>query len=67
MDEARIIEGQGENRLVVGSVQKRVIQKKQPSSKAWTSFIKYISSTGVALHPLVMFKGKLVQQQWFPT
>ena len=66
MDEAGIMEGQGENGLVVGSVHKRFIQKKQPGSKAWTSFIECISATRVALRPLVMFKGKSVQQQWFP-
>jgi 4-hydroxybenzoate polyprenyltransferase len=65
IDEAGIMEGQGENRLVVGSAQKRFIQKKQPGSKAWTSFIECISATGKALHPLVIFKGKSVQQQWF--
>jgi DDE superfamily endonuclease len=66
MDEAGIMEGQGENSLVVGSAGKRFIQKKQPGSRAWTSFIECISATGRALHPLVMFKGKSVQQQWFP-
>ena len=34
IDEAGIIEGQGENGLVVRSAQKRFIQKKQPGSKA---------------------------------
>ena len=34
MDKASIIEGQGENGLVVRSVDRRFIQKKQPSSKA---------------------------------
>jgi 4-hydroxybenzoate polyprenyltransferase len=67
MDEAGIMEGQGENGLVVGSVDRRLIQKKQPGSKAWTSFIECISVPGKALRPLVMFKGKSVQQQWFPT
>jgi 4-hydroxybenzoate polyprenyltransferase len=66
MDEAGIMEGQGENGLVVGSAQKRFIQKKQPGSKAWTSFIECISPIGKALLPLVIFKGKSVQQQWFP-
>ena len=61
MDEAGIIEGQGENGLVVRSAQKRFIQKKQPGSKAWTSFIECISATGKALPPLVIFKGKSVQ------
>jgi hypothetical protein len=42
-------------------------KKKQPGSRAWTSFIECISATGQALKPLVIFKGKTVQQQWFPT
>ena len=61
MDEAGIIEGQGENRLVVRSAKKRFIQKKQLGSKAWTLFIKYISLSSQAIFPIVMFKGKLVQ------
>jgi hypothetical protein len=67
MDEAGIMEGMGDNGLVVGSVHKRFIQKKHPGSKAWTSFIECISATGRSLHPLVIFKGKSVQQQWFKT
>ena len=34
MDEAGIMEGQGVNGLVVGSVNRRFIQKKEPGSKA---------------------------------
>jgi hypothetical protein len=67
MDESGIMEGMGVNGLVVGSSERRSIQKKQPGSRAWTSFIECISATGKALLPLVIFKGKLVQQQWFPT
>jgi hypothetical protein len=66
MDESGIMEGCGANGLVVGSSERRSIQKKQPGSRAWTSFIKCISATGKALFPLVIFKGKSVQQQWFP-
>ena len=60
IDEAGIIEGIGDNGLVVGSVHRRFIQKKQPGSRAWTSFIKCISALGRCLHPLVIFKGKSV-------
>jgi hypothetical protein len=67
MDESGIMEGMGVNGLVVGSSERRSIQKKQPGSRAWTSFIECISATGKALLPLVIFKGKSVQQQWFPT
>ena len=66
MDESGIMEGLGANGLVVGSAQRRSIQKKQPGSRSWTSFIECISATGNALLPLVIFKGKSVQQQWFP-
>jgi hypothetical protein len=67
MDEAGIMEGMGDNGLVVGSVHTRFVQKKQPGSKAWTSFIECISALGKSLFPLVIFKGKSVQQQWFMT
>ncbi|KAI1867673.1 uncharacterized protein JN550_006814, partial [Neoarthrinium moseri] len=66
MDEAGLLEGVGTNGLVLGSAQKRSIRKKQPGSRAWTSFIECISAHGRALPPLVIFKGKSVQQQWFP-
>ena len=61
-DEAGVMEGQGENGLVLGSAEGRSIQKKQPGSRVWTSFIECISATGVVLPPLVIFKGKSVQQ-----
>jgi hypothetical protein len=61
MDESGIMEGQGVNGLVVGSTEKRSIQKKQPGSRAWTSFIECVSATRKALTPLVIFKGKTVQ------
>ena len=57
------MEGFRANRLVVGSARKRSIQKKQPGARAWTLFLECISTTGKALTPLVMFKGKTVQQQ----
>ncbi|XP_044721838.1 DDE superfamily endonuclease domain-containing protein [Hirsutella rhossiliensis] len=66
MDEAGIMEGLGENGLVVGSAEKRSVQKKTPGSRVWTSFIECVSAAGTFLPPLVIFKGKSVQQQWFP-
>jgi DDE superfamily endonuclease/Tc5 transposase DNA-binding domain/helix-turn-helix, Psq domain len=66
MDEAGLLEGQGGNGLVVGSRDKRALLKKQPGSKAWISLIECVSATGSHLPPLVIFKGKHVQQQWYP-
>ena len=60
MDEAGIMEGQGENGLVVGSIDRHQIQKKQPGSKAWTSFIECVSAVGIVLRPLLIFKGKAI-------
>ena len=60
------MEGLGENGLVVGNSERRSVQKKTPGSRVWTSFIECVSATGTALPPLVMFKGKYVQQ-WFPS
>lgn len=66
MDEAGVLEGQGTNGLVLGSSQKVAIRRKQPGSRAWTSFVECISATGKNLPPLVIFRGQSVQQQWFP-
>ena len=62
MDEAGIVEGIRSN----GSAENRTIRKKQPGSKAWTSFVECVSALGQTVYPLVIFKGKTVQQQWFP-
>ena len=66
MDEAGIMEGMGVNGLVVGASNSRTIQRKTPGSRAWTSFIECISADGRALPPLVIYKGKSLQDQWFP-
>ncbi|KAH9232034.1 hypothetical protein K456DRAFT_54521, partial [Colletotrichum gloeosporioides 23] len=66
MDETGILEGRGSNGLVLRSSETRSIRKKQPGSRAWISLIECISATGKALPPLVIYKGKNVQQQWFP-
>jgi 4-hydroxybenzoate polyprenyltransferase len=63
IDEASIVKGQGVNDLVIRSKNQRQAQKKQPGSRAWTSFIEDISALGRTLPPLVIFKGKSVQQQ----
>ena len=61
-DEAGIMEGRGENGLVVGTADHKALQKKQPGGRTWTLFIECISATGRFLPPLVIFRGKTVQQ-----
>ncbi|KAK8086811.1 transposase [Apiospora phragmitis] len=66
MDEHGILEGQGGNGLVVGSSELRSIQQKQPGSRCWTTILECASAVGRAIPPLVIYKGKSVQEQWFP-
>ena len=65
-DEYGQMEGQGVNGLVVGRSGTRTVQRKDPGSRAWTSFIECISALGVILPPAVIYRGGDVQQQWFP-
>ncbi|KAK6206671.1 transposase [Colletotrichum tabaci] len=65
MDETGILEGQGSNGLVLGMSETKSVRKKQPGSRAWVSIIECISALGYVLNPLVIYKGKAVQQhQW---
>jgi len=65
-DKASIMEGCGINGLVVGTANHKALKKKEPKGRTWTSFVKCISATSRLLPPLVIFKGKSVQQQWYP-
>jgi len=67
MNETGVMEGYGLNGLVVGHAEKRKVQGKQPGSRAWTTIIKCIFAIGVSTLPAVIYKGKDVQQQWFPS
>jgi len=61
VNEAGIIKGANDNRLVVGRAKTKVILAKQPGSRNWTSFMETISATRVALTPVVIWKGKTQQ------
>jgi 4-hydroxybenzoate polyprenyltransferase len=65
-DETGIMEGQGSNGLVLGSSEHRALIKKQPGSRNWTTFVECISAKGRSLPPLVIMKGKTIQQQHYP-
>jgi len=67
MNETGIMEGYDLNELVVGHAEKRKVQGKQPGSRTWTTIIECISATGASTLPTVIYKGKDVQQQWFPS
>lgn len=66
-DEGGIMEGQGINGLVIGSSQTNanMVPVKTINARTWTSIVECISALGVALYPLVIFKAKSIQHQWF--
>ncbi|RYP16164.1 hypothetical protein DL765_005301 [Monosporascus sp. GIB2] len=65
-DEFGVMEGMGENSLVLGEAFKKFILLKDAFKRAWISVIACISADGRALPPLIIFSGANVQQQWFP-
>jgi 4-hydroxybenzoate polyprenyltransferase len=66
MDETGLMQGMGGNGLVLGMAEKKRTFKKDDGRREWTTIIECISADGRYLHPLVIFKGGDVQQQWFP-
>jgi DDE superfamily endonuclease. len=61
------MEGQGINGLVIGSSKENpnAVPVKTINTRTWTSIVECISALGVALDPLVIFKAKSIQDQWF--
>jgi 4-hydroxybenzoate polyprenyltransferase len=66
MDESGLAEGLGYNGLVVGRRGIQLLQRKFPGLRIWTTIIECVSAEGRPLPPLIIFKGKHVQKQWFP-
>lgn len=66
MAEIGIIKGLRHNGLVLGRLEKDTAIIKHPKSHSWVTVIECISAVGQVLGPLVIFKGKSVQQHWFP-
>jgi hypothetical protein len=51
----------------VGAFERRSIPVKNPQSRVWTSIVECISATGATLPPAVIFQGKTIQQQHYPS
>jgi len=66
IDEVGMMEGIGLNGLFLGCKDKKSVLIRQPGSRSWITILECISATGKVLRPLVIFKGKTVQQQHFP-
>ena len=65
MDEVGCQIGLGDSPLVIGPSALNEVFTMDPGLREWSTSIEAISATGRALPPLVIFKGKSVQQQWF--
>ncbi len=66
MDETGLMQSMEANGLVFGMVEKTKTFKKDPGRCEWTIIIEYVLINGRYLYSLVIFKGKDIQQQWFP-
>ncbi|RYP57346.1 hypothetical protein DL771_011489 [Monosporascus sp. 5C6A] len=61
-----MMEGMGENGLVLGEAFRKFVLLKDAFKRQWVTIIACVSADGRALPPLVIFNGGDVQQQWFP-
>ena len=55
------------NRYIIGSAETRIVQGKQLGSRGQTTILECISAIGASTDLAVVYKGKSVQQQWFPS
>ena len=66
MDKVGIALGVCNNQIVLGTSSTRRTIIRRPENREWVSIIEYISSYGEKLRPLVIFKGKVIQNTWYP-
>jgi len=66
MDETGLMQAQRGNGLVVGISSRKKILMKGFDSREWVTIIECISATGESIRPLVIFRGKTLQQQHYP-
>jgi hypothetical protein len=65
-DEMGVGQGVGGDHWVICEIASRLALKKDIDKGEWITVLECISGDGYALPPLLIFKGKHVQQQWFP-
>ena len=61
------MKGQGINGFVISLSEQNpnMVPIKTTNTKTWILIVECISAVGVALDPLVIFKAKSIQDQWF--
>lgn len=65
MDETGCALGPCTNQTIIGTSETKRSYVSRPEDREWVSVIECIGANGRALQPVVIFKGKTVQQQWF--
>lgn len=65
-DEMGIGQGVGGDHWVVAEATSHLALKKDVEKGEWITALECVGCDGVALPPLVIFKGADVQSQWFP-
>lgn len=56
MDETSIMEGKGNNGLVLGSSENDFAPFKVPDGRLWASILEVINAFGFSLPPLIIYK-----------
>lgn len=65
MDETGNALGPCANQTILGNASTKRSYVSRPEDREWVSVIECISAEGIAIQPLVIFKGQHVQNQWF--
>lgn len=65
MNETGLMERAKKDSLVLGESKKKTIYVQNPDDWTWTSILECISASGRHLPPSVVFRGGMVQHQWF--
>ena len=66
IDETGLMEGMAYSGKVLTGREKKTECLSTPTCHTWTTIVECINTTGQCIDPLVIFKGKSVQRQWFP-
>ena len=66
MNETGLMEGTAYSGKVLTGREKKTECLSTPACRTWTTIVECINATRQCIAPLVIFKGKSVQRQWFP-
>lgn len=65
MDETGLNLGVCGNQYHIGKSSTKKALKRTPENREWVTIIETVSAAGILLQPLVIFKGKRLQNTWF--